>query len=313
MLCKDWYRKGLIFKPDSKNRWNKSHAQVPTPLVLDDRIRVYYSSRDKDNISRISFVDLDLKDPEKIINKHSEVVLDIGKPGTFDDCGVMPSWVLMKNNFIYLYYIGWNVRNTVPYYNSVGLAISNDDGLTFKKYSLGPLWDRNVFEPYFSASTCVIPFNTGWICYYLSCTEYREYEGKMEPRYHIKIATSEDGINWKRDGLIAIDYKHSEEAGIVKASVLKINSEYHMWYSYRNFKDYRNDEMNSYSIGYAKSSNGIDWARYDGKMSLNGLSTWDNLMEAYPHVIKLDNRLLMFYNGNGFGETGFGYAERLLK
>jgi hypothetical protein len=32
-------------------------------------------------------------------------------------------------------------------------------------------------------------------------------------------------------------------------------------------------------------------------------------MMAYPYVVKVDDRVLMFYNGNGFGAAGFGVAE----
>jgi hypothetical protein len=32
-------------------------------------------------------------------------------------------------------------------------------------------------------------------------------------------------------------------------------------------------------------------------------------MIAYPCVIRVGRRLLMFYNGNGFGRDGFGWAE----
>jgi hypothetical protein len=31
-------------------------------------------------------------------------------------------------------------------------------------------------------------------------------------------------------------------------------------------------------------------------------------MICYPCVVEVDGRTLMFYNGNGFGQTGFGYA-----
>ena len=32
-------------------------------------------------------------------------------------------------------------------------------------------------------------------------------------------------------------------------------------------------------------------------------------MICYPNVIKVKDKLYMFYNGNGFGQSGFGYAE----
>ncbi|MCB0490612.1 MAG: hypothetical protein KDC99_19205, partial [Cyclobacteriaceae bacterium] len=177
-----WKRLGLVFAPHRDLGWAKSHAQVPTPFIKDDStIRVYYAARDSKNMSRISFVDLDSSDPRRILYVHREPILEPGRLGSFDDCGVMPSWVVVNKGRIYLYYVGWNVRNTVPYYNSVGLAISEDGGQTFKRFSDGPLWDRNYREPYFSATTCVL-FDKGiWRCWYLSCTEYRVINGIAEP------------------------------------------------------------------------------------------------------------------------------------
>ncbi|WP_456460915.1 hypothetical protein [Reichenbachiella sp.] len=306
----NWYKKGLIFEPGGNHFWNKSHAQVPTPVVLEDSIRVFYSTRGDNRVSRVSFFDVKKSDPSNLLYVHDSVVLDIGAPGTFDDCGTMPSWVVKRENELYMYYIGWNVRNTVPYYNSVGLAISTDNGLTFKKYSEGPLWDRNINEPYFSASTCVVYFNNSWHCYYLSCTEYREINSVMEPRYHLKYASSDDGILWRREGKIAIDYANDNEAGIVKASVYPDDNIMKMWYSYRSFGNYRTDRNNSYKIGYAESENGVDWVRKDDQAGiLPSEKGWDSIMMAYPHVIRTGPKLLMFYNGNGFGESGIGYAE----
>ena len=32
-------------------------------------------------------------------------------------------------------------------------------------------------------------------------------------------------------------------------------------------------------------------------------------MTAYPYVVAVGDRYLMFYNGNGFGASGLGYAQ----
>jgi len=32
-------------------------------------------------------------------------------------------------------------------------------------------------------------------------------------------------------------------------------------------------------------------------------------MIAFPYISKYKKRNYMFYNGNGFGKSGFGYAE----
>jgi hypothetical protein len=35
---------------------------------------------------------------------------------------------------------------------------------------------------------------------------------------------------------------------------------------------------------------------------------WDSEMIAYPYIINIKGKSVMFYNGNSFGKTGFGYA-----
>jgi hypothetical protein len=150
-----------------------------------------------------------------------------------------------------------------------------------------------------------------WKNWYLSCTEWREVSGRVEPRYHIKYAESLDGITWTRKGTVAIDYLNDSEAGIVKASVIKDGNLYRMWFSFRQFDGYRSDVNSSYRIGYAESNDGISWQRFDSQ-SQHGLSVsadgWDSMMVEYPHVIRMPHGLFMFYNGNGFGQTGFGFA-----
>ena len=112
-------KKGFIFNTDQCYDWNQSHAQVPTPFYIEDKncLRVYFSTRSIDNVSRISYVDLDPSNPSNIIASPKKIVLDIGSPGTFDDCGVMPSHVIYNGDEVWLYYLGWNVRTTIPYHN----------------------------------------------------------------------------------------------------------------------------------------------------------------------------------------------------
>lgn len=308
----NWEKKGLIYKPSGKIPWSLTHAQVPVASYLEEKnvIKIYFSTRDKQNRSLPAYIIVDADNPLNVLDISKKPLLELGEIGTFDDCGIMPSWSITEKGRSYLYYIGWNVRNTIPYHNSIGLAIS-DDGVNFSKFSTGPLWDRNHIEPHYSGTSCVIKEDNGiWKNWYLSCTEWRKIKGKAEPRYHIKYAESLDGYNWKRTGAIAINYKHDQEAGIVKASVLRKEDGYHMWFAYRNFLDYRLDRNNSYRIGYAFSNDGTIWDRQDDLVGLDVSDKgWDSVMISYPHVIEVKNKTLMFYNGNGFGASGIGYAE----
>lgn len=311
---KTWRKEGLIYNVDGTLPWAKSHAQIPTVDVLDEsRLRIYYSTRDEGNLSRTSYIDVASSRPNEVLNVCQTPILELGTPGSFDDCGIMPSWVLSHGGLKYLYYIGWNVRNTVPYHNSIGLAVSDDNGDTYRKLYEGPIMDRTASEPFFCATSCIHIENGIWRNWYLSCTEWVTVHGKLEPRYNLKYAESSDGINWRREGIVAIDYANDEEGGIVRASVLKQPDGYLMWYSYRSHRDYRDNSLLSYRIGIAHSHDGIKWERQDQSAGIDvSPDGWDSFMVAYPHVVDVSGKLHMFYNGNGFGKTGFGYAVQTL-
>jgi hypothetical protein len=144
--------------------------------------------------------------------------------------------------------------------------------------------------------------NDEWIMYYLYCREWINNNGKLEPTYDIKIATSINGINWAPTNKIAIPLEE-DEGGI--ASFQMIDNQ--AWFSVRGKLSYRNNTNESYKIKSATLING-DWIRnkeVDLDISTEG---WDSEMVAYPYVIKENNKLIMFYNGNQFGKTGIGYA-----
>lgn len=306
----NWNKIGLIYKPKTMKYWSLSHAQIPSGLMFDDNIlRIYFGTRDKYNRTVTTFIDVEADSP-KIIRKIGEnPALNLGEIGTFDDCGAMPSWLLKKDGIIYLFYTGWNLCGTVPYRNSIGLAISEDNGISFKRLFSGPIMDRNYLEPYFCATPCVLIENGAWRMWYLSCTKWQILNGKPEPFYNIKYAESTDGINWRRKGITCIDIKSSQEGAIARPCVLKEHNSYKMWYSMRNAINYRKNPNNSYRIGYAESSDGIKWERKDKKVGINvSKSGWDSEMIAYPFVYKYKNQKYLLYNGNGFGQTGFGCA-----
>lgn len=308
-----WIKKGLIYCSKGEYDWNKSHAQIPIVDKLDkERLRIYYSTRDISNRSHISFIDVESTNPQNILYKHNKPILELGKQGTFDDSGQMPTCIVNVNNKKYLYYIGWNIGVTVPYHNSIGLAVANDNYSDFRKISEGPIIDRSPIDSYFTGTAFILSKNDLWRMWYLSCTKWEMINGKLEPFYHIKYAESKDGINWYREGKVAIDYKYDSEAGICSASVIEENGIYKMWYSYRFSKEYRSDKRTSYRIGYAESIDGIIWNRKDSEFLFrddnNDNNDWDSIMLAYPNVIKINESKYMFYNGNGFGKTGFGYA-----
>lgn len=303
-----WVKKGHIFSVKGQFDWNKSHAQVPVVDVLSDRFRIYYATRNSHGKSNISFIDVEKDNPKKIIQECQTSLLNLGNLGTFDDSGIMPSSIINVGSKKYLYYIGWTTRETVPYQNAIGLAISEDGGESFFKFSEGPIITVNHIEPYFSGTSYVLVENNLYKMWYLSCERWQIFEGQPEPVYNIKYAESHDGINWNQTGKVAIELM-DDEGGLVSASVSKERNLYKMWFGKRKKSDYRTNIKNSYRIGYAESNNGINWIRKDNLAGIDiSEGGWDSEMISYPNIIKNENAFLMFYNGNGFGKSGFGYA-----
>lgn len=307
-----WEKKGLIFKPNNNFGWMNSHAQIPAPLLLEDRFRVYFSSRPEKNLSLTSFIDLELDNPSNIIFLNKTPILSLGDRGLFDEHGIMPSCAIHNENEVWLYYGGWSRRESIPYSNWTGLAISQDNGYSFKKYNNTPIFDRAFNEPYSATAVFVRKSENAFDSWYASGQNWIYVDNHLEEYYRIRMATSSDGINWVRQNKELLNYKNQFEP-THRPTVIEYNSKYHMWFCFRKISNFR-DGNNSYRIGYAYSFDKINWFRDDELAGIDVSSEgWDSKMIAYPYVLKCKEKLYMFYNGNGFGSSGFGYATLDLK
>lgn len=121
------------------------------------------------------------------------------------------------------------------------------------------------------------------------------------PYYNIKIANSSDGINWIREGKVAIDFASSRETALARPFVIKDRDIWRMWFSKR---------IGNYSIGYAESKDGIIWKRRDEVYGLEpGNREGEDLMVEYAVVIKAENTNWLLYNGNDYGRHGIFHAR----
>ena len=296
-----WEKKGLIFTPKSNLKWMAKRTSLPfAEKIKGDLFKIYFYGQNIKNESQIGYFEINLNKPKEVIKFTEKPILKLGSLGSFDDSGVMPSWIVNKNNKKYLYYTGWSLGIKVPFYFFIGLAISNDGGNSFDRYSKSPILGRNEVDPYLTASPCLIVEENIWKMWYVSCIKWEMINNKPKHYYHIKYAESNDGINWKRNGKVSIDFKSEDEFALARPCVLLEDGVYKMWYSYRGKR---------YKIGYAESKNGIDWIRKD---ELAGITTsefgWDSEMICYSFVFKNKEKMYMLYCGNNYGDTGIGYA-----
>jgi hypothetical protein len=295
-----WIRQGNIF--------DKHHAQVPVVDVdMPNCWRIYYSKR-IDGKSHPYYLDVEKGNPSNILFESKEAILPLGTIGKFDVAGVMPTEIVTIGDKKYLYYIGWTNRLDVPYHNTLGLAISEDQGQTWKKFSEGPIFGTSYKEPGYVGTISILKKEDHYVGYYLSCREWRVFNDKPEPTYDIKIATSPNAIDWEPLSSIAVPLEGTE-GGISKASIIPYKDYFLMWYSIRMESDYRTNPTNSYRIKCVKSNDLMHWEKMDNfGLDIDPTSHWDNIMVEYPHVVDFDHKLHLFYNGNGFGKTGIGHA-----
>jgi hypothetical protein len=118
-------------------------------------------------------------------------------------------------------------------------------------------------------------------------------------RFVIKQARSCDGVQWKRNGSIAIDFASDGENAIARPSVVKFGEKLLMGFTCRG---------DNYRIG-AAGGDGVNWTRLDAAIGLGPSSHgWDSEMTCYPALFRHRDRLWLAYSGNNYGATGFGLA-----
>ncbi len=306
-------KKGFIFNSKNQYSWSVDYGQVPRPLIMKDRIRIFYATRyfDENNmpVSQSSFIDVDRNDLSKVLYVHDKPSLQLGGNGSFSEFGIHPTMLIQKEDGLYFFYQGWQRGEEYPYATEVGLARSKDNGVTFDKVGEEPVIGKSKFDPYYVNGVFILPQGNEYIMFYSSGREWLRSEDKMESVYQIKSAISKDLINWKVNDQFIIEPNFDNECQNT-ATVVFFNNKYHMWFSYRKALDFRNSS-NGYRIGYASSDDLKTWERNDAKagIEVSFEESWDSQMICYPYVFELDNRLIMLYCGNYFGKTGFGYAE----
>ena len=296
-----WRRIGRLDLDTSRAPWAATHASLPVIESVAEGIwNVYLSLRDERGRARIGRTQLTV-DPPALTPLEPDPVLDLGPLGAFDDSGVVTSSLVRHGETRYLYYTGWSIGVTVPFYLMAGLAVSHDGG-PFERSSPAPLLDRNAFDPFLTASPFVTIDGGRWRMWYVSGSDWAATpSGAPRHRYNIRYAESDDGRAWRRDGTVSLDYADRSEYAFARPWVVKDADIHRMWFAVRGER---------YTIGYAESLDGIAWKRRDDAAGLlPSMDGWDSEMVEYPCVFDHRGSRYLLYNGNDYGRTGIGLAR----
>ena len=298
-----WQKLGLLYSPSGASRHPKllSHAANPLPVLIEgDVYRVFFSGRDADNRSSVGAVDIDFVS-RKIIQEHSHPFFEHGPECSFYADGVSIGNCYEVNGVQYILFMGWQTPKGGHWRGDVGRLVVKSD-LSLELDSEVPFMGGHPIDPLSLSYPWVLKNEMGgYKMWYGSTTAWDAGNGEM--LHVINHAVSNDGHHWQRQGL-AVPYSLGRAQAFSRPSVIGNQDDgYHMWFSYRS------GSGETYRIGYACSQNGRAW---DLRLNEAGIdvssSGWDSGMIEYPFVFDHKGQHFMLYNGNGYGETGFGMA-----
>ena len=196
-----WRRLGLVGSAAGSAPWAVSHSALPALTAgADGQRHLYLSTRDNEGRARIARGRFNLGPTPTLDRIEPTPVLDLGALGTFDDRGVTMSSIVALDGARVSLLHGLDAGVTVPFYLAAGLAVSDDEGVTFRRLSAAPLLERNAVDPFLTASPFVMIDNGIWRMWYVSGSSWQIVDGAPRHSYHIKYAESRDGMRWNRCG-----------------------------------------------------------------------------------------------------------------
>ena len=258
---------------------------------------------DEENIGRIGYIDVEPQNPSKIIGYSKKPCLDIGCNGAFDDSGVLGSCIIKKDGKWYMFYSAYQKMVKVPYSILSGLAVSDNNGVTFTRVLETPILERTSVEQFIRSAIFCFEDAGKYKMWYSSGTSWTHNNVKTVPKYDIKYIESDDLFHWnecKPEISISLE---GDEFGLTTPQVEKEGGIYKMNYAIRSISK-------GYRLGYAESKDGITYKRMDKKMNIDiSPHGWDSEMICFGNTIIVNEKKYLFYCGNHYGMAGFGYAE----
>ena len=299
----NWKKLGVIWNTEKDDSLRQG-AMIPTPVVLPEtnRIRIYYSVRDKHGRGLPYFIEVNSQDPTEILSEANGPLIQLGSPGTFDANGaVVCSVVKVSKTLWYMYYVGFEIPTDIRYRMFVGLAISNDGGITFKKYSKAPVLDRSDSELFFRCGPFLMHEGGIFKLWYIAGSKWMKIDETLTPSYDLKYLESEDGIAWGEEGKTILS-ENFENYGYGRPWIYNYAGKTHMIISARKRAQKR------YELENYQANSEHAWNRLESSL-VPSLAGVDDLMISYASVVQVDGRFFCFYNGNNFGETGICLAQ----
>ncbi|MCK5527117.1 MAG: hypothetical protein KAJ05_08205, partial [Candidatus Latescibacteria bacterium] len=267
-------------------------ASLSSPDVLHDGsiYRMFYTGYDGDQTSIGYAMGLMQSDPPHIDQTdwvkypaHTDLESPVSHPSALFSEDTYHLWVVREQEF----------QRSICYAQSA-------NGVTWENYPGNPVLRDGIeadWDGEFVSEPSVLYDGTVYRMWYVG------YDGDHS---RIGYATSADGVDWTKHAsnpvLDAGAGGAWDDAGVSSPSVLVDGSGYHMWYS-----GYDGITMR---IGYATSTDGVDWTKHASNpvLDVGGNWAWDSEGVSSPSVLDDGTGYALFYTGSDGDHTRIGYA-----
>ena len=285
-----WEPQGLIFAPDRERWWQRSHAALPTALALGGpRYRVYFTSRDERGRSHVGWFDLDV-DRLDVLDRSRDPCWRPGRAGTSTAtaCGARPPWPSATRCGC-TRSAGTSARRrpVLPEHRTGG---QQDGGRTFTKRGRAPLLTAPTTTRGWSPArtSCASGRGAG------ACGTCPARAGRATDRSTTSSTRHPvDGLAWRTGRPRLPRPPRRDERNIARTCVCRRRRLSGLVLS--------SDRGRATDSGTRSRRDGLAWERIDPDSGLDGTV-------AYPFVITRPDRLVLLYNGDGFGRDGIGIA-----
>lgn len=297
-----WKKKGRIFEPQGSDF---SHGSHPCAVhYKDDVFVIAFTRRDLQRRSNIFLSYAMVANGEMELIGDPKLALRHGEAGWFDCDGVISVCIVENKGKTYLYYVGWQNLPDTLWICDTGRVVLDLDALTLTREFTGPVLGRDKDNPLFAAATAFHVSGDLWQTWYNSGVRWEKTETGWRHYYGIHYAESSDGVSWVCHPGLCIPFANEYEYAFGRPSVYRVDGTYFMWFAHRATKD-----IDTYRIGFASSEDGRYWSRDDAIAGIDvSLDGWDSEMICYPYIFEHKGLMYMLYNGNNYGQTGFGLA-----
>lgn len=300
-----WTKHGRFYQGGTKGFTHASHPCL-TNIDQNDFL-LAHTERDSSGKSHIFLSRVEISDGVVSFKTSPKMVLSPGPTGYFDCDGVISTTFVRTETDLYLFYVGWQNLPNGMWICETGRIRVDTEKLTVEREFDGPIMSRNRKNPLFVAATAVTYQDGAWNAWYNSGLEWKnQANGSYRHRYGIFFGESVNGIEWNYSDQLCVPFLNDNEYAFGRPSIILLDGVYVMFYAHR-----ATAVSEKYRIGLSFSFNKIDWVRRD---EMSGIDTsndsWENEMVCYPYIFRHQNFLYLFYNGNAYGKTGFGFAHR---